>query len=147
MIHFQWLYNISFFCVLAPVKVLVQAEIWSTGPTRQAEKKNLPVYPSDCIINSSLIYIYIASASAVPAAYIQVCRGLMISAVCLGFFGAILALVGMKCTKIGGSETTKARITCLCGLHFILSGKCRLIGHSFFSKAFAMPTFQNESVL
>ncbi|XP_016328829.1 claudin-10-like [Sinocyclocheilus anshuiensis] len=43
-------------------------------------------------------------------AYIQVCRGLMISAVCLGFFGAILALVGMKCTKIGGSETTKARM-------------------------------------
>lgn len=64
--------------------------------------------------------------STVPAAYIQVCRGLMISAVCLGFFGATLALVGMKCTKIGGSETTKARITCLCGLHFILSGKCCL---------------------
>lgn len=58
------------------------------------------------------------------AAYIQVCRGLMISAVCLGFFGAILALIGMKCTKIGGPETTKAKITCLAGLHFILSGNC-----------------------
>uniref|UniRef100_A0A3Q0SXT6 Claudin n=1 Tax=Amphilophus citrinellus TaxID=61819 RepID=A0A3Q0SXT6_AMPCI len=54
--------------------------------------------------------------------YIQVCRGLMIAAVCLGFFGAALALVGMKCTKIGGSKTTKARLTVLSGFHFILSG-------------------------
>ncbi|KAF4111885.1 hypothetical protein G5714_006680 [Onychostoma macrolepis] len=66
-------------------------------------------------------------------AYIQVCRGLMISAVCLGFFGAILALVGMKCTKIGGSETTKARITCLCGLHFILSGICSITACSLYA--------------
>ncbi|XP_055069175.2 claudin-10a [Misgurnus anguillicaudatus] len=66
-------------------------------------------------------------------AYIQVCRGLMISAVCLGFFGAILALVGMKCTKTGGSETTKARITCLCGLHFILSGICSMAACSLYA--------------
>ncbi|KAI4886603.1 hypothetical protein NFI96_000802 [Prochilodus magdalenae] len=63
----------------------------------------------------------------------QVCRGLMISAVCLGFFGAILALVGMKCTKIGGSETTKARMTCLSGLHFILSGICSLTTCSLYA--------------
>lgn len=56
-------------------------------------------------------------------AYIQVCRGLMIASVCLGFFGAALALVGMKCTKIGGSESTKARLTALSGVHFILCGK------------------------
>nr|CAE30368.1 novel protein similar to human claudin [Danio rerio] len=66
-------------------------------------------------------------------AYIQVCRGLMISAVCLGFFGASLALVGMKCTRIGGSETTKARITCLCGLHFILSGICSITACSLYA--------------
>lgn len=59
-------------------------------------------------------------------AYIQVCRGLMIASVCLGFFGAIFALVGMKCTKIGGSETTKARLTVLSGFQFILSGKTNL---------------------
>lgn len=47
----------------------------------------------------------------------------MIASVCLGFFGAILALVGMKCTKIGGSETTKARLTVLSGFHFIINGK------------------------
>lgn len=83
------------------------------------------------IIDHPLLWFYtlktlVNSSICCPgcAAYIQVCRGLMISAVCLGFFGAILALVGMKCTKIGGSETTKARIACLAGLHFILSGKC-----------------------
>ncbi|RXN01958.1 Claudin-10 [Acipenser ruthenus] len=70
--------------------------------------------------------------------YIQVCRGLMIAAVCLGFFGSILALVGMKCTKIGGSDKTKARIACLAGIHFILGGKycpC-IVYNSLFFHAF-----------
>ncbi|XP_067116512.1 claudin-10a [Osmerus mordax] len=66
-------------------------------------------------------------------AYIQVCRGLMIASVCLGFFGAILALVGMKCTKIGGSETTKAKLTGLSGLHFILNGLCSLTACSLYA--------------
>lgn len=50
----------------------------------------------------------------------------MISAVCLGFFGAIFGLIGMKCTKVGGSDQTKAKIACLAGLIFILSGKYTL---------------------
>ncbi|KAG5261610.1 hypothetical protein AALO_G00286300 [Alosa alosa] len=65
--------------------------------------------------------------------YIQVCRGLMIAAVCLGFFGATLALVGMKCTKIGGSETTKARIASVAGFNFILNGLCSLAACSLYA--------------
>ncbi|KAG7466992.1 hypothetical protein MATL_G00148560 [Megalops atlanticus] len=65
--------------------------------------------------------------------YIQVCRGLMISAVCLGFFGSIFALVGMKCTKIGGSDKTKARVACLAGINFILSGLCSLTACSLYA--------------
>lgn len=57
------------------------------------------------------------------AGYIQACRGLMIAAVCLGFFGSIFALVGMKCTKIGGTDKNKARIACFAGVNFILSGE------------------------
>ncbi|XP_058885805.1 claudin-10-like isoform X2 [Acipenser ruthenus] len=77
--------------------------------------------------------------------YIQVCRGLMIAAVCLGFFGSILALVGMKCTKIGGSDKTKARIACLAGIHFILGGlssvtACSLYAHRITSEFFD-PTY------
>ncbi|KAL2081655.1 hypothetical protein ACEWY4_023508 [Coilia grayii] len=53
--------------------------------------------------------------------YIQVCRGLMIAAVCLGFFGSIFALIGMKCTRIGGTDQVKARIAFFAGFNFILS--------------------------
>lgn len=51
----------------------------------------------------------------------------MIAAICLGFFGSIFALVGMKCTKIGGSDRSKGRIACFAGVIFILSGECSFI--------------------
>ncbi|KAM3861681.1 claudin-10-like [Diretmus argenteus] len=65
--------------------------------------------------------------------YIQACRGLMIAAVCLGFFGAIFALVGMKCTKIGGTDKSKARIAFFAGVNFILSGLCSLSACSLYA--------------
>lgn len=49
----------------------------------------------------------------------------MIAAVCLGFFGSLFALVGMKCTKIGGSDKNKAKIACFAGIDFILSGESK----------------------
>ncbi|XP_025896255.1 claudin-10 isoform X2 [Nothoprocta perdicaria] len=77
--------------------------------------------------------------------YIQACRGLMISAVCLGFFGAVFGLVGMKCTKVGGSDHTKAKIACLAGLIFILSGLCSMTSCSLYANKitseFFDPTF------
>ncbi|XP_051016924.1 claudin-10 isoform X1 [Acomys russatus] len=65
--------------------------------------------------------------------YIQACRGLMIAAVSLGFFGSIFALFGMKCTKVGGSEKAKAKIACLAGIVFILSGLCSMTGCSLYA--------------
>ncbi|XP_034417798.1 claudin-10-like isoform X1 [Cyclopterus lumpus] len=65
--------------------------------------------------------------------YIQACRGLMIAAICLGFFGSIFALIGMKCTKIGGSDQNKAKIACLAGVNFILSGLCSLSACSLYA--------------
>uniref|UniRef100_A0AAQ4RBP2 Claudin n=2 Tax=Gasterosteus aculeatus TaxID=69293 RepID=A0AAQ4RBP2_GASAC len=65
--------------------------------------------------------------------YIQACRGLMIAAICLGFFGSISALVGMKCTKIGGNDKNKARIACFAGGNFILSGLCSLSACSLYA--------------
>lgn len=62
----------------------------------------------------------------------------MISSVCLGFFGAILALIGMKCTKLGGSDATKARLTVLSGLHYILSGNPQML------KVFVYNTGSNQ---
>ncbi|XP_029460592.1 claudin-10 isoform X3 [Rhinatrema bivittatum] len=65
--------------------------------------------------------------------YIQACRALMIAAVSLGFFGSIFALVGMKCTKIGGSDRTKDKIACSAGVTFILSGLSSLTGCSLYA--------------
>ncbi|XP_014851278.1 PREDICTED: claudin-10-like isoform X1 [Poecilia mexicana] len=65
--------------------------------------------------------------------YIQACRGLMIAAICLGLFGSVLALVGMKCTKIGGSDKNKARIACFAGVDFILCGICSLSACSLYA--------------
>ncbi|XP_029460588.1 claudin-10 isoform X2 [Rhinatrema bivittatum] len=68
-----------------------------------------------------------------PKGYIQACRALMIAAVSLGFFGSIFALVGMKCTKIGGSDRTKDKIACSAGVTFILSGLSSLTGCSLYA--------------
>nr|KAF6367935.1 claudin 10 [Myotis myotis] len=57
----------------------------------------------------------------------------MIAAVSLGFFGSIIALFGMKCTKVGGSEKAKAKIACLAGVVFILSGLCSMTGCSLYA--------------
>ncbi|XP_070831789.1 claudin-10-like [Chaetodon trifascialis] len=77
--------------------------------------------------------------------YIQACRALMIAAICLGFFGSTFALIGMKCTKIGGTDKNKARIACFAGVNFILSGLCSLSGCSLYAhqitSEFFDPTF------
>uniref|UniRef100_A0A8C5LW69 Claudin n=1 Tax=Leptobrachium leishanense TaxID=445787 RepID=A0A8C5LW69_9ANUR len=65
--------------------------------------------------------------------FVQACRALMIAAICLGFFGSLCAFMGMKCTKIGGSDVTKAKIACLAGLFFILSGLCSLTACSLYA--------------
>ncbi|XP_026879109.1 uncharacterized protein LOC113585667 isoform X4 [Electrophorus electricus] len=57
----------------------------------------------------------------------------MISAVCLGFFATGCALVGMKCTKIGGSDQVKARIACFAGFQFFVSGLCSLTACSLYA--------------
>ncbi|XP_062959412.1 claudin-10 isoform X2 [Cynocephalus volans] len=82
------------------------------------------------------------------AGYIQACRGLMIAAVSLGFFGSIFALFGMKCTKVGGSDKAKAKIACLAGIVFILSGLCSMTGCSLYAnkitKEFFDPFFVEQ---
>ncbi|XP_074234531.1 claudin-10 isoform X3 [Camelus bactrianus] len=73
------------------------------------------------------------SSAQQHSGYIQACRGLMIAAVSLGFFGSIFALFGMKCTKVGGSDKAKAKIACLAGIVFILSGLCSMTGCSLYA--------------
>ncbi|KAL7384903.1 hypothetical protein ABVT39_010933 [Epinephelus coioides] len=76
---------------------------------------------------------------------LQACRALMITAICLGFFGSSFALIGMKCTKIGGSDRTKARIVCCAGVTFMFDGLCSMSACSLYAHKitteFFDPTF------
>ncbi|XP_012680511.1 claudin-10 [Clupea harengus] len=64
--------------------------------------------------------------------YIHLCRALIITSIILGFFGAILALVGMKCTKIGGTEIINARVTFAAGMNYLVSGLCSMFAFSWY---------------
>ncbi|XP_063806820.1 claudin-10 [Pseudophryne corroboree] len=65
--------------------------------------------------------------------FVQACRALMIAAICLGFFGTIFALTGMKCTRIGGTDQMKAKVACVAGVLFIFSGTCSLTACSLYA--------------
>lgn len=65
-----------------------------------------------------------ASSVFPPAVHIQTSRALMVISLLLGFFGIIVSVVGMKCTKVGEEDPiTKSRIAVAGGVLFILCGK------------------------
>ncbi|XP_006128199.3 claudin-10 isoform X1 [Pelodiscus sinensis] len=105
------------------------ANLWKTCVTDSTGVSNCKDFPSMLALDG----------------YIQACRGLMIAAVSLGFFGSVFALLGMKCTKVGGSDQTKAKVACLAGMIFILSGLCSMTGCSLYANRitseFFDPTF------
>ncbi|XP_026082807.1 claudin-15-like isoform X2 [Carassius auratus] len=68
------------------------------------------------------------------AGYIQACRALMIIALILGLLAVILAVMGLKCTKLGStSEETKGKISLTAGIMFILSGVCVMVAVSWYA--------------
>ncbi|XP_064167163.1 uncharacterized protein LOC135241004 isoform X1 [Anguilla rostrata] len=75
--------------------------------------------------------VFLHGVTRLPV-YIHVCRALIIIAIILGFFGAILALVGMKCTKIGGSDIVNAKVTFAAGINYLISGFCAMIAFSWY---------------
>lgn len=80
--------------------------------------------------------------------YIHLCRSLIIIAIILGFFGSILALVGMKCTKIGGTEIINARVTFAAGMNYLVSGICAMFAFSWYGdkvvSEFKNPSFRGQ---
>ncbi|XP_055071732.1 claudin-10 [Misgurnus anguillicaudatus] len=64
--------------------------------------------------------------------YIHLCRSLIIISIILGFFGAVLALVGMKCTKLGGSVSLNAKITLSAGINYLISGLSAMFAYSWY---------------
>lgn len=63
---------------------------------------------------------------------IHMCRALIIICIILAFFGSILVLVGMKCTKIGGSEITNAKLTFAGGMNYLIGGMCAMVSFSYY---------------
>ncbi|KAG7261092.1 hypothetical protein CRUP_024785 [Coryphaenoides rupestris] len=64
------------------------------------------------------------------SALLHACRALVVCAVCTGFFGGVLTLIGMKCTKIGGSELANARVTFAGAVTYFVSGLCGMATYS-----------------
>lgn len=60
---------------------------------------------------------------SLSSVFLHVCRALAIGSVGLGFWGSVLTLIGMKCTKIGGSEVANARVTLAAGFTYMASGR------------------------
>lgn len=68
-----------------------------------------------------------SSLSSPLAVHFQTSRALMVISLLLGFFGIIVSVMGMKCTKVGEEDpVTKSRIAVAGGVLFIFSGKAAL---------------------
>lgn len=84
--------------------------------------------------------------------YLHACRALAVCAVITGFFGGVLTLIGMKCTKIGGSELANSRVTFAGAVTYLASGKsnnktknfCVLFGDVLQSGVIAVSFFLNR---
>ncbi|KAM3866332.1 claudin 15-like a [Diretmus argenteus] len=73
------------------------------------------------------------SLLALPA-HVQACRALMIVALLLGLACMIVALLGLKCIKIGSStEQSKAKIAVTGGVLAVLSGLCTMVAVSWYA--------------
>ncbi|XP_038572942.1 claudin-10-like [Micropterus salmoides] len=79
---------------------------------------------SDCKVFPSLLALSV---------FLHACRALAICAVITGFFGGVLTLIGMKCTKIGGSELANARVTFAGSITYLVSGFCGMITYSWWA--------------
>ncbi|XP_028283220.1 claudin 15-like a [Parambassis ranga] len=73
------------------------------------------------------------SLLALPA-HVQACRALMIISLLLGLGCMIVALLGLKCIKIGSTtDESKAKIAFTGGIMSILAGLCSMIACSWYA--------------
>ncbi|NXR90957.1 CLD19 protein, partial [Hypocryptadius cinnamomeus] len=79
--------------------------------------------------------------------HIQTCRALMVISLLLGFFGIIVSVVGMKCTKVGEEDpVTKSRIAVAGGVLFVLSGLCTLAAVSSYATQVTYEFFRESTI-
>ncbi|XP_030637601.1 claudin-10-like [Chanos chanos] len=116
-------------CSTLPTEYWTFSEVGSIVLTTSNYYSNLWM---DCISDTTGVSDckYYPSMLALPV-FLHVCRALAIIAVILGFWGAVLVLIGMKCTKIGGSELANARVTFAGALTYMASGFSGMIVYSW----------------
>ncbi|XP_071783194.1 claudin-10-like [Centroberyx gerrardi] len=117
-------------CSTMPTEIWTWSEVDSIVLTTSNYFSNLW---KDCISDSTGV----SDCKGIPSMLalnwdIHMCRALIITSIILGFFGSILVLVGMKCTKVGGSEIANARVTFAGGMNYLISGLCSMIAFSYY---------------
>uniref|UniRef100_A0A3Q4I4N0 Claudin n=1 Tax=Neolamprologus brichardi TaxID=32507 RepID=A0A3Q4I4N0_NEOBR len=103
----------------------------------------------DCISDTTGVSDckYYPSMLALPV-FLHACRALAVCAVITGFFGGVLTLIGMKCTKIGGTEIVNSRVTFSGAITYLASGGCGMITYSWWANRiiteFNNPNFRSQ---
>uniref|UniRef100_A0A4W5KFM3 Uncharacterized protein n=1 Tax=Hucho hucho TaxID=62062 RepID=A0A4W5KFM3_9TELE len=145
LVSFGWI----LVCSTMPTEIWTWSEVESIVLTSSNYFSNLW---KDCVSDSTGV----SDCKGIPSMFglnwdIHMCRALIIISIILGFFGAILVLVGMKCTKIGGSEVTNARVTFAGGMNYLVSGLCSMIAFSYYGNKiraeFQDPNFRAQNGL
>ncbi|CAL8268142.1 unnamed protein product [Lota lota] len=117
-------------CSTMPTEIWTWSEVDSLVLTTSNYFSNLW---KDCISDSTGV----SDCKGIPSLLalnwdIHMCRALIIISIILAFFGSVLILVGMKCTKIGGTELVNARITFAAGMNYLVSGLCSMVAFSYY---------------
>ncbi|XP_047457126.1 claudin-10 [Mugil cephalus] len=117
-------------CSTMPTEIWTWSEVDSIVLTTSNYFSNLW---KDCISDSTGV----SDCKGIPSMLalnwdIHMCRALIIICIILSFFGSILVLVGMKCTKIGGSEIANARVTFAGGMNYLIGGMCAMVAFSYY---------------
>lgn len=129
-------------CSTMPIEIWTWSEVDSIVLTTSNYFSNLW---KDCISDSTGV----SDCKGIPSMLalhwdIHMCRALIIISIILAFFASILMLVGMKCTKIGGSSIANARVTFAGGMNFLISGMCSMVAFSYYGNKIRAD-FQNPN--
>ncbi|XP_019738084.1 claudin-10-like [Hippocampus comes] len=117
-------------CSTMPTEIWTWSEVGSIVLTTSNYFSNLW---KDCVSDSTGV----SDCKGIPSLLalnwdIHMCRALIITAIILAFFGSVLVMVGMKCTKVGGSELAKARVTFAGGMNYLFAGLCSMTAFSYY---------------
>ncbi|CAN0342905.1 unnamed protein product [Lampetra planeri] len=79
--------------------------------------------------------------------HLKVCQALMVLSLVLGHLGTVLALLGTKCSRFGGSNwRLKARIVASAGALYLLAGMSSMVALSFYAHRITLD-FYNPNLL